>query len=117
MRNLQLIFKTVNSNNEQTRARLDKEGLSPDPHSLNSRMNRHEFIEALVRIAIMRYVQSKRIPDCSDAVDRCLREAGNNMPREVFQSSDSFRAKYCYLEQVSCHPLPHRYCRAELSLS
>ena len=54
-----------------------------------------------MRIAIVRYVQSKRIPDVSDAVDKVGETMQMWLPPEALQNSNHFRARCCYNMQVA----------------
>eukprot|EP00966_Prymnesium_polylepis_P147135 3398743-Prymnesium_polylepis.1 len=64
-------------------------------------MSRHEFFQAIVRIAIRRYVATGEIPDVSDAIDRVGADMQTWLAPEAKQNSNNFRARYCYNAQVS----------------
>ncbi len=68
---LEIIFKAVNVDDDNVREKLGQNALARDEFNKMHRLNRHEFVEALVRVSVVRYVQSKRVPDVSDAVDKC----------------------------------------------
>jgi hypothetical protein len=95
---LELTFTLVNVDDGATRARIGAAGVAADGHNKKLRLNRHEFVEAIVRIAIVRYVQSGEMDDVSDAIERCCREIATNLPREIEQSSNEFRSRWCYVE-------------------
>ena len=54
-----------------------------------------------MRIAIVRYVQSGEGDDVSDAIERCCLEMSRHLPREIEQSSNDFRARFCYVEATA----------------
>ena len=64
-------------------------------------LNRQEFIQALVKIACMRYVQPGEIPDVSEAVHRMF--SVNIEPQldpNIFIEGNVFRNKYTYFEEA-----------------
>ena len=63
-------------------------------------LNRREWIEVLVRMCLMRYVQTGEEPDCSKAFDKFLGEVlARRLPRVVLQNdANEFRRRYCYTE-------------------
>ncbi|KAL3915124.1 MAG: hypothetical protein SGPRY_007367, partial [Prymnesium sp.] len=60
-----------------------------------------EFLQCLVRIAVERSVVSGRISDVSQAVDMLLTHISSKLPPEALQNSNTFRKRYCYVEQTS----------------
>lgn len=96
---LEYIFVLVNVDDEKVGTRLHQmASLSRDRHNQKHRLNRHEFVEAIVRLAIVRYVQSSEVRDVSDAIERCCKEMQRNLPAECAQSSNVFRSRFCYVE-------------------
>ena len=74
-------------------------------HTGNSRaLERHEWLQALVRIAIMRYVlpgerSTQRLRDVSEAVTRLLHDdIVPRLDRALGQVSNNFRREHCYIE-------------------
>ena len=51
-------------------------------------------------IAAMRLVRTGEIGDVSSAIERCGADMEAHLPPEATQSSDLFRARYCYNAQV-----------------
>ena len=65
-------------------------------------LNRQEFLQTLVRMAVVVYVSRGTIGDVSDAVTRLM--AGNfgfYLPPQATQSSNAFRKRFCYIEKTS----------------
>ena len=92
---LDQLFIAVNASASGTALEADKMGKS---------LNRAEFMQAIVRVAVQKYVLPGRILDVSDAIEelmtRCvLRNLAIRAP-EALQDSNAFRQRYCYLEQV-----------------
>ena len=115
---LEMLFKLVD---EDYRApppqnALDQPGAPPNPkgaaaddgvdvHNKQGALARKEWLELLVRIAVLKFVKrdARGNPngDCSDAVERLLHEVlMRKLPGEALQSSNEFRVRCCYLEQV-----------------
>jgi len=63
-------------------------------------LNRREWIELLVRIAIMRYVHTGVDPDVSESLHRLLTDLGQRVPKMSLQDSNSFRFTLMYNEGV-----------------
>lgn len=62
-------------------------------------LNRQEWLQCLVRIAIMKYVLSKRVPDVSAALEALFtRDLEPNMATNALQDSNAFRLEMCYTE-------------------
>ena len=65
-------------------------------------LNRQEFLQTLVRMAVVVYVSRGTIGDVSDAVTRLM--VGNlapYLPPQATQSSNAFRKRFCYIEKTS----------------
>ncbi len=103
---------------EASKAALEAAGKSVDKKSDNS-LSRCEFIMALVKTAIVRFITSKELTDVSDALE-CLFEehiqpalevpsAGCQQPR--LPVPDTFRLEVCY-KQALCEQL--EACSASL---
>ena len=56
--------------------------------------------QAIVRIAITRYIKTGEIADVSDAIAQCGEDMEAYLPPEAKQASDLFRERYCYNQQV-----------------
>ena len=58
-------------------------------------LNRQEFLQVLVRIAVMKYILSGRMDDTSDSLTTLLRDDLTfKLPRECAQDSNYFRMRY-----------------------
>lgn len=77
---------------------LDESTKQIDRFNHRCLMVRHEFIEALVRIAILKYIQSGQETKAAHAVLRLLALIEEHAPAEAKQNSDAFRKKCCYTE-------------------
>ena len=72
-----------------------------DVHNKMRSFNRQEFVQALIRIAIAKYVASGKISDISDAVEQLLRvDLAGRLPAEALQNSNTFRLRCCYTEKT-----------------
>lgn len=78
---------------------------SEDKHNKDKALNRQEFLQVLVRSAVNVYVNRGVVPDVSDSVHRLC---SDNMVRcmskrcpSALQSSNAFRARFCYIEATS----------------
>jgi len=64
-------------------------------------LNRQEFFQCLIRLAIMRYVQPGTIQDVSEAVHELfLGDIEPNLEPAAQQDSNDFRRQSCYIEQT-----------------
>jgi len=81
-----------------TRARSEPPAVNP-----KNMLNRREWLEALVRITVMRYVLPGQVPDLSDAFDMLLTKVSQTLPRVWMKQcdSDAFRTTHCYTKSVS----------------
>ena len=61
-------------------------------------MCRHEFLQALVRIAVELFVVTGAEPHLVAAVARFCSSLRASLPPEALQDSNVFRVRYCYLE-------------------
>lgn len=85
------IFVLVNAGNEVNDERFNK----------SRALNRHEFMQILVRIATARYVMNGRIPDVSEALHELFNaDFDQKLDPVVMQDSNAFRKEYCYTEAV-----------------
>ena len=81
---------------------VDKTTASIDKFNKGKYLNRQEFLQCIVRMAIAVYCQRGLIGDVSDAVNQLL--VGNlmgNLPAAATQNSNAFRKRFCYLEKTS----------------
>ena len=88
----ELIFSQVDAKDEAT--------LTLDKFNRKNHLDRQEFIQVLVRIALERYVKTKEILDVSDALETLCRTIDERLPEPARQDSNLFRERYCYLRQV-----------------
>lgn len=72
-------------------------------------MNRLEFVEAQVRIAIEKYinVSHEKASTVADAVRLHLMHVENHLPLRAKHDSDDFRSRVCYTDQVANTLLEH----------
>ena len=72
-----------------------------DKHNQARALNRQEFLQLLVHVALMRYVRKGKIKDFSDAVEEMIRfDVVANLPAAATQNSDVWRRHNCYNEHV-----------------
>eukprot|EP00966_Prymnesium_polylepis_P097684 2262408-Prymnesium_polylepis.2 len=72
-----------------------------DKHNQARTLNRQEFLQLLVHIALTRYVRKGKIKDFSDAVEEMIRfDVITNLPAAAMQNSDLWRRHNCYNEHV-----------------
>eukprot|EP00966_Prymnesium_polylepis_P046469 1077056-Prymnesium_polylepis.1 len=92
-KHLDQLFLAVNAPDEKTQV--------TERFNAKRALNRQEWLQALVRIAVMKYVMPGEIIDVSDALHHFF--VTDLMPRlepEAQQDSNVFRKKYCYVEQI-----------------
>ena len=83
-------------------------GRSPSPTPLHMHddlkkkaFGRVEFLVALVHIAVLRYVETKKVPDVSEALHRLLAvDIGKRLNAPLFSCPNGYRTKYLYNAQV-----------------
>ena len=64
-------------------------------------LGRVEFLLALLNIAMLRYVEPKKIPDVSEAFHRLLgTDIRQLLNPRVFQRPNPFRSKFCYVKEI-----------------
>ena len=64
-------------------------------------LNRQEFVQALVKIACMRFVQSLEILDVSEATHRLFSaEIEPRLDPCIFTEANDFRTRYIYKEEA-----------------
>lgn len=81
--------------------KADEKVILEDTFSHGQTLKRHEFLQVLVHIALVRYMRVERVADFSDAVDEMLRSGiVANVPAEALQNSNIFRQKHCYTEAI-----------------
>ena len=91
----ELIWSVVNADDRTAKAEGD---LLNDSKYLN----RQEFLQCLVRMAIAYYVHGGQCTDVSDAVGQFMTEkVAPHLPDEAVQSSNAFRKRFCYTERTS----------------
>ena len=92
---LDLIFKQVNVDLDAKAAG----GL----HTLD----RNEWLEVVVRVTLLKYVQSGLINDISDAIYEFCSGLGRALPAQIRLNSNLFRSRFCYVEQTDAALLKH----------
>lgn len=81
--------------------KADEKVIVEDTFSHGQTLKRHEFLQVLVHVALVRYMRVERVADFSDAVDEMLRSGiVANVPAEALQNSNIFRQKHCYTEAI-----------------
>jgi len=88
MRVLEVIWHEVNA--------LDPALAALDRFNKARSFVRHEFLQAVVRIAIARFVDTGQVPDVSDSVQALCDLIRQGVPIEAKQNSNLFRTKHCY---------------------
>ncbi|KAL1498797.1 hypothetical protein AB1Y20_014104 [Prymnesium parvum] len=94
MRNLETIWAIVNAKAQGAVKNIDKNNASRT-------LNRQEFLQCLVRIAIEREVRPGKLKDVAQAVDVLLLHVANKVVKEALQNSNLFRKRFCYVEQTA----------------
>ena len=90
---LEVIWVQVNAVERKTKDR--------DKHNKLRAFNRQEFLQAIVRIAMQKYVASRKFSDMSDALDHMLRvDLLGRLPAQALQNSNAFRMRACYTREV-----------------
>eukprot|EP00966_Prymnesium_polylepis_P237441 5491502-Prymnesium_polylepis.1 len=106
---LDIIFKMVNfeetSQLEQAQAQTGsgQKGVQlVDEQNYIHTLNHHEFLEAIVRIAVLRFAPNGGDVDAAEACERCCEHIASNVPRPCGHppSSNFFRTTFCYIEQT-----------------
>jgi hypothetical protein len=76
-----------------------------DKHNRSSSLNRQEFLQCIVRAATTIYITRGNVGDVSDAVERLccenLQACMQQRAPAALQSSNAFRARFCYIELTS----------------
>jgi len=92
-RDLETIWVQVNA--------FEKNVADIDKFNQARTMNRQEFLQLFVHMALTRYVKKGKTMDFSDAVDEMLRrDIIPNLPGEAAQNSNLWRKKFPYTEHV-----------------
>ena len=86
------IWETVNAADDRT--------ASIDRFNRDRFFCRHEFMQAICRIGILKYNDSRAVHGVSEAIDRFCRETSRAVPPEALQHSNSFRKGVCYHEGI-----------------
>jgi len=81
---------------------VDRVTAAEDKHNKGKMLNRQEFVQCLVRMAISVYCKRGLIGDVSDAVNQLMvSNLMAHLPPEATQSSNAFRKRFCYIEKTS----------------
>lgn len=97
---IELIFAQVDAPDAAT--------AEEDRHNRSRLLNRQEYLQAIVRLSIEKFVKTKLCSDISDAVERLCRAHIARLPSGAVQNSNVFRTRYCYIERID------RVCRRHL---
>ena len=90
---VELIWSTVTTVEKQTVAR--------DPFKSKARvMSRHEFVQAIVRIAVEGYHRTGKAASVPAAIEQLCVAMSRSSPGEAQQDSNAFRRSRCYNEPV-----------------
>ena len=89
------LFLVVNTSSSAGVATAEPKCVNP-----NAMLNRREWMEMLVRVCVMRYVQTGEMSDVSDALGRLLAECEAKTPKVAHQDSNLFRRELMYTEGV-----------------
>ena len=87
---LDLIWEAVNS-----ASRVDFVQ-ARDKWNHRRKLNRHEFLQALVRIAVGLYVATGEEADAASAIEHLCTKLEAALPAEALQDSNAFRRSRCY---------------------
>lgn len=80
---------------------LDADTIEEDKHNKLRCLNRQEWLQVLVMVAISKYVKTGQIPDVSDAIDQLFRvDFAPRVPRAAAYHANAYRKRYLYLERV-----------------
>ena len=63
-------------------------------------LNRREWLQCIVHIAIIKYVLPGHVKGVADAIETLMCRIQEHAPPEVLQDSNNFRKRYCYTELV-----------------
>lgn len=81
---------------------VDKTTANDDRHNKGRFLNRQEFMQCLVRMAIAVYCKRGLIGDVSDAVNQLMvNNLMGNLISHATQNSNAFRKRFCYIEKTS----------------
>lgn len=89
----------------------------------NMTMCRHEWLHALVRLALMRYVlpgsrSVEKAADASEAIEKLIKEdLLVRVDRAIGQDSNEFRNEYCYTSEMEALLQKHEYTLRALYLA
>ena len=76
-------------------------GKTKEAYNRKKALNRQEFVQCLVKIGCMRYVQEGTIADVSTAVEQLLSaDVEPRLDPKVFAPSNDFRTSHCYVEST-----------------
>mmetsp|Transcript_1620 Transcript_1620/g.4844 ORF Transcript_1620/g.4844 Transcript_1620/m.4844 type:complete len:1055 (+) Transcript_1620:77-3241(+) len=92
MRDLEIIWVQVNAIEVKTK--------DMDPWNHSRTFTRHEWLQALVRVAIQRYTFGRGGKSVSLAIDTLARHVRDRLPRETRHDGNAFRDQYCYLPLI-----------------
>ena len=95
--------------------------------NLKTALNRQEFLQVVVRVAVAKYVLTGQTQDVSEAIERIVQhDFSEQLPPECVHDANTFRRHHCYTEEVdtefrlheaSLRVLYERYCRGSGGLS
>ena len=90
---VELIFAQVDAKDESTQ--------TEDAFNRTKCLDRQEFLQCIVRIALDKYVKPGIVGDVSDAIEKlCSENIEPKLPEAARQDSNKFRERYCYLREV-----------------
>jgi hypothetical protein len=90
------LFLVVNTSSSAGLATAEPKCVNP-----NAMLNRREWMEMLVRVCVMRYVQTGEMSDVSDALEELFRSLELHLPPECMHNTNAFRARYLYIKSTS----------------
>ena len=80
MRDIETIWVLVNANEMDATVRAE------DKHNSKTTLNRQEFLQCIVRIAINKYCRSGKVADVSQAVEKLCSSISGRLPMEALQA-------------------------------
>ena len=89
-------------------------GKTDERYNAKKALNRQEWLQCLVKIAIMKFVQSKACDDVSEALFKLMQHIEPRLDTRIFIEPNDFRATYLY-HQATDEALRRHECEAKAS--
>uniref|UniRef100_A0A7S4C291 Uncharacterized protein n=1 Tax=Chrysotila carterae TaxID=13221 RepID=A0A7S4C291_CHRCT len=76
-------------------------GIASSKYDDKHTLSRNEWLQCIVKLAIAKYVDTKRVADVSEALyTLCNSDIDPNVPMEAHHDADEFRRIFCYTPQM-----------------